>query len=134
MHAQDLPTVPAGPPFNLLFQIPLQAEVPDGLEVFDHTYKIACSITPIQVLQCLARIIPTFKTVLDLTGHYPPAGFDPADNPGLRLKGIVTATPGAWVPFPIIGPAQAAVQSARRNEINSERFRSGSHGLSCVTP
>jgi len=113
VNTEQLAAFGAGPLFPFRFDEMPDAELPDVLQIGDHTHAILGSIPLIQMVQPCARKIVATKAVSDSLVCHPLTILDPTGNAGFRLETVVTQATRACFSIPGIGAAKTAVHSAR---------------------
>ena len=112
MNTNYLAALGTGPPFLFVSNEMPYTELPDVLEIVNHTHAILGSVPLIQMVQPGARKAFTTEAVLDSSFHYLLTVLDSARDAGFRFETVVTSAAGACLFISYICATEATVHSA----------------------
>jgi hypothetical protein len=112
------------PPLALVLNKRFQSQVPDALEIRDHAHGVFRSVPLVQLFESLAWIAGALVTESRAVRSDYFTVLDDATHACWGLIGAAVATPGAFVGFPEIGQANAAIHPARRDPPHLSRHHS----------
>jgi hypothetical protein len=116
MNTEQVIAFGTSPPIRFASHEMSYAELLYVYEILDHAHSILGFITPIQVIQPVAREPVATETVFGFPLPQLFTVLDPACDAGLGLDAVAAAAAGAWVLISRIGDAEATVHAARSNQ------------------
>jgi len=117
VNAEHLTAFRAGPPFFFSYYEMPYSEFPNVLKVGDHAHAVLGSITLIQMREPVAGEAVTGKAVLGFGVCHLLAVLDFAFYAGFGFDAVIAPATWTWFPLSCECEAEAAVHSARSDQL-----------------
>jgi hypothetical protein len=122
MNTNQLTALGTGPPVFFVSDEMSHAEPLYVHEIVNHTHSIVGSVTPIQVIQPVARKPVTAGAVADFTVPHLLTVLDSACDAGFRFDAVVASATGACLLLSRVCATETTVHSTGGNQRRSDRI------------